>query len=109
MPKNMRMTTTLSDKLLKTLKRKTKKSKVRRKLVFKHPIDLLRPKALSNLSIINEDDTDTEADKSYYDATNGQTIDEEWHTWFCYACGYDREYEEGPCEACGTKYTNFFK
>ena len=123
MPKIVRDQTSLGEKLKKVTarlkeqrqekkmearKERLLKSKLKKKIKFKHPIDHLTPTALSNLEIINEDDTDTE-DKSYYDATNGYPIDEEWHRWFCYACGYDREDEKGPCEACGKKYINFFK
>ena len=74
----------------------------------KNPIDYLTTEACGNLCILCEDDSDEE-DPDYYDETNALPIDEEWHDWFCYKCGFDREEEQGKCMSCGSEFINFFK
>lgn len=75
----------------------------------KNPVDFLQKEARHNILTICEDDDDIEhADRDYWDATNGITIDEDWFKLFCHKCGYDREIEEGICSACECAYVNFF-
>lgn len=89
------------------------KSTIKKKLVFKNPIEYITPKALAQLCITTDDDQD-DPYADWYDETNGLSIDEEWFEHFCHACGYDREDPDddckpGKCIDCNTEYINFFK